>query len=178
MDSNETKTKLKEKIDKEALANKIAGDFDVQSAEGKEVMGTKYGADITENQMFEALEVCSYALLQNLRRPQCVDIMKEYFEEHGIVEGKKEGQISRARLLKIYRNARNQLFTRKIKDLEIERNQYVTDMHRLARKAEHSMAWGDAVKCLKEIAEVTGVFKTQDDSKITLNFLTALKKEE
>lgn len=177
MHENDIKDKLKEKIDKEALAKDSAGDFDMTSQEAKSITDRKKGIKLTENQMFDALEVCSYAILQNLRRHQCMDIVVEYFQEQGISEGGEPDQISRHRLLQIYKNARNQLFTRKVKDIEKERNRFVRDMHRIALKSEHAMDYGNAIKCLKEIAEVTGVFREQDDSKITLNFLPAPKKE-
>lgn len=171
------KNKIKEKVRTEQEIDKLAREL-ADSNEVEDLMVESRSVKLTENQMFDALELCSFGILQNLRRKQCIDILEQYFEEIGIVVGPKPGNISVTRLISIYKSARNQLLSRNVQEVEKERDSYVKNMHRLALKAESVMDFATASKCYKDLAQVTGVFEREESSKIVLNFLPAPTKKD
>lgn len=123
-------------------------------------------------QMFDIEENMMMNMLHNLKRADTIACAKQYCESVGLEK------LSDKRLIAIYNSAREKLFNRRLDTVEEEKKKLVKSLYRLAVKAETRGDFANAYKSYNRIAELAGVDKENDDSKVVLNFVQAkpLKK--
>ncbi len=115
--------------------------------------------DIEENMMMN--------MLHNLKRSDAIMCAKQFCESIGLDD------IPEARLIKIYTSAREKLFNRRLDTVDEEKKKLVKSLYRLACKSEARGDFANAYKSYNRIAELAGVDKENDDSRVVLNFIPA-----
>lgn len=138
---------------------------DVQKDEDKPTKRTYY--KIEKTKLFDIEENMMMSLLYNLKRADTLASARVYCESVGLDD------ISQERLIKIYNNARTKLFNRRLETVDEEKKKLVKCLYRLACKAEVRGDFANAYKSYNRIAELAGVDKDIDDSKVILNFVAA-----
>lgn len=138
-------------------------------------LASKDKVKLTEEQIFDVLEIFSYGILNNLRRKDCLNYVCDYLTEKEVVVGPHG--VTQKTLINYYVKARWHLEKRVLETVEEEKKAYVKAMHRIALKAENANDFKTAMAAHKEIASIANVFAAVDDSKVVINF-SALKAVE
>ena len=166
--------------DEPKTPKKIVQDFvrdesnkDVLAAELVNTSPASPNSSLTPIQIYDIKEIIAYGLVNNLRRSQCVDLCIEFLEQQDVIAG---DDVSMSRLYQIYVDVRGKLLHRTMENIESEKENFYKNMSRLALKCEANNDYGNAIKAYREIAELAGVFKEKDDSRIVLNFIEAKKQ--
>lgn len=136
---------------------------------------------IPDGVKYDIKEHIKKGILDNFTRRDIILSLEYLLNENGILIGDPEKDpnnrtIKESTLLYLYRTVKKEIFTFQEKEIENERNDFLTSMKIVAEKCLHDKDYTNYIRARKEIATLVGVFTKDEDSKITINFLPAEEK--